>query len=73
MESNSLFTTMVRSGKTTYFIDLKTAKNGSPYLSICESKINCEEKKKITVRIFGLDTMSEFQKAVIDAVATLAP
>ncbi len=72
MENNSLYTTMLRAGKTTYFVDLKTAKNGNKYLSICESQITGDSKEKITIRIFG-ETMTEFQKAVNDAVAAVTP
>ena len=63
---------MVRAGRTTYFVDLKTAKNGNNYLSICESQINGEEKKKITIRVFG-ETIEEFRKAVDDAAAAVTP
>jgi hypothetical protein len=71
MTNNSaLYSTMVRSGHTTFFVDLKEAKNGNKYLSICESKINGEEKKRVTVRVFG-DTITEFRKAVDDAAAAI--
>ena len=72
MENSALYSTMVRSGRTTYFIDLKEAKNGNKYLSITESKINGEEKKKITLRVFG-ETIEEFRKAVDDAAAAVTP
>jgi hypothetical protein len=69
MES-ALYSTMVRSGRTTYFVDLKEAKNGNKYLSITESKINGEQKQKMTIRVFG-DSISEFRKAVNDAAAAI--
>ena len=67
---SALYSTMVRSGRTTYFIDLKEAKNGNKYLSITESRINGEEKHKITLRVFG-DSITEFRKAVDDAAAAI--
>ena len=71
MASNSaLYSTMVRSGRTTYFVDLKEAKNGNKYLSITESKIDGEQKQKQTIRIFG-ETIEEFRKAVNDAAAAI--
>jgi hypothetical protein len=71
MTNNSaLYSTMVRSGKTTYFVDLKEAKNGHKYLSISENKIDGEEKKRVTVRVFG-DSIEEFKKAVDDAAAAI--
>ncbi len=70
MENSALYSTMVRSGRTTYFIDLKEAKNGNKYLSICESKINGDEKKRITLRVFG-ETVEEFRRAVNDAAAAI--
>jgi hypothetical protein len=69
MES-ALYSTMVRSGRTTYFVDLKESKNGNKYLSITESKINGEQKQKMTIRVFG-DSIQEFRKAVDDAAAAI--
>ena len=36
---DALFTRTTKSGKTTYFIDVKEAKNKSKYLTITESKL----------------------------------
>lgn len=72
MENNALYSTMVRAGRTTYFVDLKEAKNGNKYLSITESKINGEEKQKMTIRVFG-ETIEEFRRAIDDAVAAVTP
>ena len=72
MPNNALYSTMVRSGRTTYFVDLKEAKNGNKYLSITESKINGEEKAKMTIRVFG-ETIEEFRRAIDDAVAAVTP
>ena len=71
MANNSaLYSTMVRSGRTTYFVDLKEAKNGNKYLSITESKIDGDQKQKMTIRVFG-ETIEEFRKAVNDAAAAI--
>jgi hypothetical protein len=51
-------------------VDLKEAKNGNKYLSITESRIDGTEKKKLTLRVFG-DSISEFRKAIEDAVAAI--
>jgi len=69
--NNSIYSTMVRSGRTTYFIDVKEAKNGNKYLSITESRIDGDEKKKTSVRVFG-DSIVEFRKAIDDAAASVA-
>ena len=69
--NNSIYSTMVRSGRTTYFIDVKEAKNGNKYLSITESRIDGDEKKKTSVRVFG-DSIVEFRKANDDAAASVA-
>ena len=68
--NTSLYSTMVRSGRTTYFVDLKEAKNGNKYLSITESKIDGDQKQKMTIRVFG-ETIEEFRKAVNDAAAAI--
>ena len=68
-KNDALYTTMVRSGRTTFFVDVKEAKNGSKYLSISENKINAEQKKeRITVRVFG-DSIEQFKQAINDAAA----
>ncbi len=67
---SALYSTMVRSGRTTYFVDLKEAKNGNKYLSITESKIDGDQKQKMTIRVFG-ETVEEFRKAVNDAAAAI--
>lgn len=64
--TNAIYSTMLKSGKTTYFVDLKEAKNGNKYLSISESSMQGEEKKRSTVRVFG-DTIHELRKAVNEA------
>ncbi len=64
--SNALYSTMVKSGKTTYFVDLKEAKNGNKYLSISETKVDGEERKRSTVRFFG-ETIDLLKKAIDEA------
>ena len=68
--TNALFSSMVRSGRTTYFIDLKEAKNGSKYLSLSENRVDGEEKKRTTLRVFG-ESIEEFRKAVDEAAAAV--
>lgn len=67
---SALYSTMLRNGRTTYFVDLKEAKNGNKYLSITESRIDGDQKKKQTIRVFG-DAIQEFKKAIEDAVAAI--
>jgi hypothetical protein len=69
--NNALYSTMVRAGRTNYFVDLKEAKNGNKYLSISESRINGEnQKERMTVRVFG-EAIEEFRKAINDAAAAI--
>ncbi|MFN0156495.1 MAG: DUF3276 family protein [Bacteroidota bacterium] len=69
--TNAVFSTMVRSGKTTYFVDVKEAKNGKKYLSISENRLEGEEKKRTTVRVFG-ETVDQFRQAINEAAAAVA-
>ncbi len=64
----AIYSTMVKSGKTTYFVDLKEAKNGNKYLSISENRVDGEERKRQTVRFFG-DTIAQLRKAIEEASA----
>jgi len=70
-KNNAVFSTMVRAGRTTYFVDVREAKNGNKYLSITESRFNGDEKQKTTIRVFG-DTVQEFRQAVSDAAAAVS-
>jgi hypothetical protein len=68
--NNALYSTMVRAGRTTYFVDLKETKSGNKYLLICETKIDGDEKKKTTIRVFA-DSINEFRRAIDDAAASV--
>jgi hypothetical protein len=68
--SNAVYSTMVRAGRTTFFVDVKEAKNGNKYLAITESRLDGETKKKTTIRVFG-DSVEEFRKAIDDAAASV--
>jgi hypothetical protein len=67
-EISAIYSTMVRSGKTTYFVDVREAKNGNKYLSISESRISGDEKKRATVRVFG-ETIDQFRQAINEAAS----
>jgi hypothetical protein len=67
-DNSAIYSSMVRSGKTTYFVDVREAKNGNKYLSISESKIAGEEKKRSTVRVFG-ETIGQFRQAINEAAS----
>jgi hypothetical protein len=63
----SLFSTRVSSGRRTYFVDVKSAKNNKPFLKITQSEINGEEKKKSTLNVFESE-ISDFGTAVNQAL-----
>jgi len=67
MQNNAVYSTMIRAGKTTFFIDVKVAKNGSKYLSISENRIDSDEKKsRTTIRVFE-DSIEQFRQAIDEA------
>ena len=66
MNNNAIYSTMVRSGKTTYFVDVKEAKNGNKYLIISETRLDGEEKKRTSIRVFG-ETIDQFRQAIAEA------
>lgn len=69
--NDTIFSTMIRSGRTTYFLDVRESKNGSKFLAISESRLDSENKKqRSTIRVFG-DTVQEFRKAIDEAVAAI--
>lgn len=70
-KNDAVYSTMVRSGRTTFFIDVKEAKNGNKYLSVTESRLNGDKKEKTTLRIFG-ETVDQFRLAINDAAAAMS-
>ena len=67
----ALFSSMVRSGRTTYFVDVKVAKNGQKYLTIAENRLEDGDKKsRVTVRVFK-ESIDQFRQAVDEAVAAV--
>ena len=67
MTNNAVYSTMVRSGRTTYFIDVREAKNGNKFISICESHVDADDKRqRSTIRVFG-DSIEQFRQAVDEA------
>jgi len=69
--NNAVYSTMVRAGRTTYFVDVKEAKNGNKYLSISENRIDGEEKKRTTLRVFG-ESIDQFRQAIDEAAQAVA-
>ena len=67
--NNALYSTQVRAGRTTFFVDLKEARNGNKFLAISENKLSPEnEYQRTTVRIFG-SAILDFSEAISSAVA----
>ena len=69
--NDAIYSTMVRAGRTTYFVDVREAKNGSKYLSISENRLDGDRKTKTTVRVFG-DSIDQFRQAIDEAAAAVA-
>jgi hypothetical protein len=67
----AIYSSMIRGGKNTYFVDVREAKNGKKYLSISETHIDGEEKKRATMRVFS-DSVEPFRQAVEEAVQAIA-
>lgn len=71
MSNNAIYSTMVRAGRTTYFVDVKEAKNGSKFIAISETKVEQDDKKtRSTVRVFG-ESVEQFRQAIDEAAASV--
>jgi len=69
---NAVYSSMVRAGRTTYFVDVKEAKNGKRYMSISENRLDDEDKKqRATVRVFK-ESVDQFRQAVEEASKAVA-
>jgi hypothetical protein len=70
-DAHTMYSTMVRAGKTTYYVDVKEAKNGRKFISISENRVDEGEKKqRSTVRVFG-ESIEQFRQAINEAAATV--
>jgi len=68
---DAVFSSMVRAGRTTYFVDVKEAKNGKKYLSISENHLEEGDKKtRVTVRVFR-ESIDQFRQAIEEAVVAM--
>jgi hypothetical protein len=68
MTNTAIFSTMIRSGRTTYFVDVREAKNGKRYLSISENSLDGEQRKRTTLRVFS-EAIEPFRQAIDEASA----
>ncbi len=64
---DALFSKTIKSGKTTYFIDVKEAKNKSKYITIAESQPSTSDEKKFTRKsIVVFDNSAEKLRNALD-------
>jgi hypothetical protein len=69
--NSSVYSTMVRSGRTTFFVDVREAKNGNKFLSIAETRLDGDEKRqRVTLRVFG-ESIEPFRQAINEAAANV--
>ena len=69
--NNSVYSSTIRGGNNTYFVDVREAKNGKKYLSLSETHLEGEERKRSTMRVFG-ESIEPFRQAVTEAVSAIA-
>lgn len=66
-----LYSTMVRSGRTTYFVDVKSAKNGNKYIAITEHRLESDDKRtRSSIRVFA-DSVPHLTQAVQEAAVAV--
>ncbi len=68
MEKKTLYSETAKGASSTYFFDLRTAKNGKPYLSMVESRKGKEgafERVRMLVRSPDFDKFAAALKAAI--------
>lgn len=68
--NNASFSRQIKSGRSTYFVDVKETKNGDKYLSISENRFDGKERKRATINIFG-ETIAQVHQGINEAVASL--
>ncbi len=67
----AIFSRMVKSGKVTYFLDVREAKNNTKYVSITSSSPSKEDPSKFAKRSVSLfaNAADEFVDALQEAVS----
>lgn len=60
----------VKAGGTTYFFDVKNAKDGKPYLVITASRLKGENRERATIFVFP-DHAQDFLVAAQEMIAQL--
>jgi hypothetical protein len=70
MNNTAIYSTMIRGGKVTYFVDVREAKNGKRFLSISETRLEGEERKRTTLRVFG-ESIEPFKQAISEAAGAV--
>lgn len=67
MNHNAVYSCIVRSGKTTYFVDVKEAKNRKKYLALTENRLDSDDRKeRATIRVFA-ESIEQFRQAITEA------
>jgi hypothetical protein len=69
----SSFSKMVKSGKITYFFDVKEAKNNSKYLTITSSQPSKEDPSKFSKRSINIfdGAAEDFSRAIQEAITKM--
>ena len=77
MEKQLLFTETIKGEMRTYFLDMKEARNGKPYLSICESsKVKDKdefERNRILIFEADFEAFASGVAKAMEAYAKLEP
>jgi hypothetical protein len=69
--TDAVFSSMVRSGRTTYFVDVREAKTGKKYLSISENHLEDDDKRtRVTIRVYK-ETIDQFRQAIDEAAVAV--
>jgi len=71
MNNTAIYSTMIRAGKCTFFIDLRESKNGKKYIQISESSLNGEKRKRSVIRVFG-ESIEPFRQAITEAAGAIS-
>ena len=71
MDNYTVYSTMIRAGRVTYFVDVKEAKTGKRYVSISQAGIDMEgNRERKTLRVFA-ESIESFEIAIREAKSAL--
>lgn len=68
IELGAIYSRRIGSGNTTYFVEVKEAKDGKQYLSISKTSRGKDDSNRTTIRFYG-EAIGQFRQMIDEAAS----